>query len=187
MYNPEECAAYLEAAWDGVLPETGFRFQVAFNTGNTSRQTIAEIWQAELGAINELYQVETIGLPWPTFLRSFRVSQLPIAVSGWNEDIHDPHNWIQPYTFGTFGGRQGLPEDIIAKYQELAGAAAAESDPAVREQMYFDIQQQYYDDAISVILSAQTGARYEQRWVNGWVNNAALPGTYYYPMSLTGE
>ena len=187
QYNPEECAAYLEAAWDGALPETGFRFQIAFNTGNTGRQTIAEIWQAELGAINELYQIETIGLPWPTFLRSFRVSQLPIAVSGWVEDIHDPHNWIQPYTFGTFGGRQGLPEDIIAKYQELAGAAAAESDPAVREQMYFDIQQQYYDDAITVILSAQTGARYEQRWVNGWVNNAALPGTYYYPMSLTGE
>jgi len=186
-YNPEECAAYLEQAWDGALPETGFRFQIAFNTGNTGRQTIAEIWQAELGAINELYQIETIGLPWPTFLRSFRVSQLPIAVSGWVEDIHDPHNWIQPYTFGTFGGRQGLPDDIIAKYQELAGAAAAESDPAVREQMYFDIQQQYYDDAVTVILSAQTGARYEQRWVNGWLNNAALPGTYLYPMSLTGE
>ena len=80
-YNPEECAAHLETAWGGVLPETGFRFQIAFNTGNTGRQTIAEIWQAEMGAINELYQIETIGLPWPTFLRSFRVSQLPIAVS----------------------------------------------------------------------------------------------------------
>jgi len=62
-----------------------------------------------------------------------------------------------------------------------------ESDPAVREQMYFDIQQQFYDDTITVILAQATGARYEQRWVNGWYYNAALPGTYYYGMSLTGE
>jgi peptide/nickel transport system substrate-binding protein len=186
-YDPEACAGYLAEAWGGVLPETGFRFQAAFNTGNTGRQTIGEILQAELGAINELYQVETIGLPWPTMLRQFRASQLPVVASGWVEDIHDPHNWVQPYTYGTFGGRQGLPEDIIAKYQELASAAVTESDPAVREQMYFDIQQQFYDDALSVILSQQTGARYEQMWVNNWFYNAALPGTYYYGMSLTGE
>ena len=186
-YDPEACAGYMAEAWGGVLPETGFRFQAAFNTGNTGRQTIGEILQAELGAINELYQVETIGLPWPTMLRQFRASQLPVVASGWVEDIHDPHNWVQPYTYGTFGGRQGLPEDIIAKYQELASAAVTESDPAVREQMYFDIQQQFYDDALSVILSQQTGARYEQMWVNNWFYNAALPGTYYYGMSLTGE
>jgi len=186
-YDPEACAGYLAEAWGGVLPETGFRFQAAFNTGNTGRQTIGEILQAELGAINELYQVETIGLPWPTMLRQFRASQLPVVASGWVEDIHDPHNWVQPYTYGTFGGRQGLPDDIIAKYQELASAAVTESDPAVREQMYFDIQQQFYDDALSVILSQQTGARYEQMWVNNWFYNAALPGTYYYGMSLTGE
>ena len=186
MYNPEECAAYLEQAWDGQLPETGFRFQIAFNTGNTTRQTVGEIFQSELAAINELYQVETIGLPWPTLLRSFRASQLPVAISGWVEDIHDPHNWVQPYTYGTFGGRQGLPDDIIAKYQELASAAAAETDPAVREQMYFDIQQQYYDDAVSVILAQATGARYEQMWVKGYFYNPITPGTYYYALSLDG-
>jgi len=186
-YDPEACASYLEQAWDGQLPETGFRFQIAFNTGNTTRQTIGEIYQSELAAINELYQVETIGLPWPTLLRSFRASQLPVAVSGWVEDIHDPHNWVQPYTYGTFGGRQGLPDDIIAKYQELASAAASESDPAVREQMYYDIQQQYYDDAITVILLQATGARYEQRWVNDWFYNTVAPGTYYYGMSLASE
>ncbi|HQF69934.1 MAG TPA: ABC transporter substrate-binding protein, partial [Promineifilum sp.] len=186
-YNPEECAAHFEAAWDGALPETGFRFQIAFNTGNTVRQTIGEIWQSELASINPLYRVETIGLPWPTFLNAFRASQLPVSVSGWVEDIHDPHNWIQPYTYGTFGGRQGLPTEIRDKYEALASAAVVESDPAVREQMYYDIQQQFYDDVITVILAQATGARYEQRWVNGWFYNAALPGTYYYGMTLTGE
>lgn len=183
QYNPEECAAYLEAAWDGQLPETGFRFQAAFNTGNTTRQIIGEILQGELGAINGLYQVETIGLPWPTMLRQFRASQLPVVASGWIEDIHDPHNWAQPYTYGTFGGRQGLPQDIIDKYQEMVSAAAVESDPATREQMYFDMQQAFYDDAVSVILAQSTGFRFEQRYLQGWYYRVGQFSTFRYTLS----
>ena len=188
-YDPEACAGYLAEAWDGQLPTTGFRFSIAYNAGNTARQAIAQIMQTNLGAAAEegLYNVEVVSLPWPTFLNAFQAGQLPIQISGWAEDIHDPHNWIVPYTFGTFGGRQGLPDDITAKYEELASAAAVESDPAVREQMYFDIQQQFYDDAVSVILSQGTGVRYEQRWVNGWYDNPAYPGDYYYALSLASE
>jgi len=134
-YNPEECAAYLEAAWDGALPETGFRFQIAFNTGNTTRQTIGEILQAELGAINELYQVETLGLPWPTFLAAQRASQLPVAVNGWQEDIHDPHNWVQPYLVGTYGARQNITPELMDQFRELVNAGVLASDPAEREQI----------------------------------------------------
>ena len=182
-YDPEACAGYLAEAWGGVLPETGFRFQAAFNTGNTTRQTIGEILQGEFAAINPLYQVETIGLPWPTMLRQFRASQLPVVASGWVEDIHDPHNWVQPFTYGTYGGRQGLPDDIIAKYQELAGAAATESDPAVREQMYFDIQKEFHNDVISVTLAQATGPRYEQRWLNGYYYRVGQFAPYRYAMS----
>src|SRR3972149_10991714 len=37
-YDPEQCAAEMAQAWGGVLPETGFRVQIAYNIGNTSRQ-----------------------------------------------------------------------------------------------------------------------------------------------------
>jgi peptide/nickel transport system substrate-binding protein len=186
-YNPEECAAYLEQAWDGALPETGFRLQGAYNTGNTTRQIIIEIVQEQLAAINPLYQIEAVGLPWPTMLRQFRASQLPIVASGWVEDIHDPHNWVQPFTYGTYGGRQGLPEDIIAKYQELASAAAVESDPAVREQMYFDIQEEFHNDLLSVTLAQSTGFRYEQRYVNGYYYRVGQFAPFRYTMSLASE
>jgi peptide/nickel transport system substrate-binding protein len=186
-YDPDACAAYLEEAWDGQLPETGFRFQIAFNTGNTTRQIIAEIFQAELAAINPLYQVETIGLPWPTFLRSFRVSQLPVAISGWVEDIHDPHNWVQPYTIGTFGGRMGLPEEVIAEYRDMVTAAVLAADPAEREAIYFDLQQQYYDDALSVILAQRAGPHYQQRYVNDWYYRVGQFASDKYGISLTGQ
>lgn len=185
-FDLDQCAAELEAAWDGQVAANGFRFQIAYNTGNTGRQTIAEIFQASLGSINAAYRVEAVGLPWPTLLRQFRARQLPVAVSGWVEDIHDPHNWVQPYTLGTFAGRQNLPEDLKAQFQELVNAGVLASDPAEREQYYFQLQQLYYDTVPTVILSQQTGVHYEQRWVQDWYFRVGSFGDYYYAFGLDG-
>jgi peptide/nickel transport system substrate-binding protein len=183
-YDPEQCAAELEQAWGGALPETGFRFQIAYNTGNTARQTVGEILQAELGAINPLYQVEVVGLPWPTFLRTFQASQIPVIASGWLEDIHDPHNWVQPFTVGTYAGRQRLPDEIITQFNDLVTAGVSATDPAEREAIYAELQQLHHDLAIQVTLAQALGARYEQRWVNGWYYNPVEPGTYFYALSM---
>lgn len=184
-YNPEECAAYMEAAWDGQVAETGFRFQAAFNTGNSTRQIAAEIYQAELSAINPAYLVEVVGLPWPTFLRSRNAKQLPLSVAGWIEDIHDPHNWVQPYSVGTFAGRQALPEDLKAQFQELVTAGVLAPTPAEREAIYFELQQLYYDTVPTVITFQQTGTMYMQRWVNGWYYRVGQFGTDYRTINMT--
>ncbi len=175
-YDPEQCAALLEEAHGGALPETGFRFQIAFNTGNSVRQTAAAIFQQELAAINPLYQVEIVGIPWPTFLRSFRAAQLPVAISGWQEDIHDPHNWVQPFTVGTYAGRQNMPQDLLDQFNELVTAGVLAADPAEREQIYFELQQLHHDAAPQVTLSQQTSNRYQNPFVQGWYNNPARSG-----------
>jgi peptide/nickel transport system substrate-binding protein len=189
-FDLDQCAADLEAAWGGVLPETGFRFSIAFNTGNTVRQTAAEILQANLASINENYQVEIVGLPWPTYLRAFRAVQLPVAISGWLEDIHDPHNWVQPFTYGTYGGRQNLPEDLKVQFQELASQAVQATDPAEREQLYYQIQQLFYDEAIQIVLGQETDFRFEQRWVDGFYFYVSEDADFppFYALSLnSGE
>jgi peptide/nickel transport system substrate-binding protein len=197
QYDPEGCAAELAQACDGQLPQTGFRLQATFNTGNTVRQTVGEILQNEFLAVaamhaeefgNEAleYQIEVVGLPWPTLLRSFRAIQLPIAISGWIEDIHDPHNWVQPFTVGTFAGRQNLPEDILAQFQELVNAGVAAVDPAEREAIYFELQQLHHDQAIQITLAQGTGFRYEQRWVQDWFYRVGAFGSYYYAYGLEG-
>ena len=185
-YDPELCAAELEQAWDGVLPETGFRFSVGFNTGNLGRQTAAQILQSELRKISPNYQVDIVGMPWPTFLRSFRETQLPMFTSGWREDIHDPHNWAQPFTVGVYGGRQGLPQEILDKYTEWVNAGVAASEPSEREAAYFEMQQAFYEDVISLPLSQQTGTHYEQRWVTDWFNRVGRSGDYFYAYGLEG-
>ena len=194
-YDPDKCVAEFKAAdldKDGIPagddPEgdvwtTGFRMQVAFNTGNTVRQTIAEILAGNLSSVNELFSVEIIGLPWPTFLKNQRASALPMFFSGWVEDIHDPHNWFQPYILGTYGRRQKLPDDLKAEFATLINAGVAETDPAKRAEIYTELNQKIFDNPPQIILALQTARHYEQRWVQGYYYNPISPGLYYYALS----
>ena len=185
-YDLDACAAELEQAWGGVLPDIGFRLQATFNTGNTARQTVAAILQNNLAAINAKYRIEIVGLPWPTLLAAFRAKQLPLAISGWVEDIHDPHNWVQPFTVGTFAGRQNMPADLKAQFQALVDAGVATVVPAEREAIYFQLQQLYYDQVPTITGAQVTGANYHQRWLNDYFYNPVLPGFFFYAYSLNG-
>lgn len=193
-YDPDKCAEEFKLAdvdKDGVpagedpddVWEVGFRMQAAYNTGNTTRQTIAEILGSTLIAVNEKFQIEVIGLPWPTFLRNQRDQTLPVFISGWHEDIHDPHNWYVPYLTGTYGRLQSLPADIIASFQEKINAGVAETDPAKRNEIYKTLNQEVFDLAPTIILAVATQRHYEQRWIDGWYYNPAYSESYYYAYS----
>jgi peptide/nickel transport system substrate-binding protein len=107
-----------------------------------------------------------------------------LIASGWLEDIHDPHNWVQPFTIGTYAGRQALPQDIIDQFTALVNAGVASADPAAREQIYFELQELHHDLAIQVTLAQAQGSRYEQRWVQDWYYNPIESGVYYYALDL---
>lgn len=186
-YDTAKCAEEMALAWDGKVAETGFRVQMAYNTGNVARQTACAILQSNLASVDAKYQIECIGLPWPTMLRYFRAGQLPLTASGWVEDIHDPHNWVQPFTVGTYAGRQNLPDDLKAQFQELVTAGVMAPDPAARTQIYYDLQQLFHDTAIQITLSQEAGVRYEQRWVEDWYYNPLLFAGYYYALGLKSE
>ncbi len=186
-YDPEQCGAELAQAWGGVLPEIGFRVQAAYNIGNTTRQTVAEILAENLNAVSENYVVETVGLPWPAFLQAQRDKTLPLFISGWLEDIHDPHNWVVPYLTGTYGRRQSMPEDMRAQFQELINAGIQAPTPEERQAIYNQLNDLVYENAPNILLAVATGRRYEQPYVQGWYYNPIYPDAhYYYALSKTG-
>jgi peptide/nickel transport system substrate-binding protein len=168
---------------EGDVWTTGFRFAATYNQGNTQRQSVAEILAADLAQVNEKFLVEVLGLPWPAFLQSQRDRSLPIFISGWLEDIHDPHNWYQPYIVGTYGRRQSLPEDMTGQFQDLLNQGVSEVDPAKRAEIYSQVNQLYYDDAPGILLATATARRYEQRWVKGWFYNPIYTGIIFYNLS----
>ena len=168
---------------EGDVWTSGFRFAATYNQGNTTRQSVAEILAADLAQVNEKFLVEVLGLPWPAFLQSQRDLSLPIFISGWLEDIHDPHNWYQPYLTGTYGRRQGLPDDIKSQYQDLLNQGVSETDPAKRAEIYAQVNQLEYDNPSLILLATATGRRYEQRWLQGYYYNPIYSGLYFYSFS----
>ena len=194
-YDPAKCEEEFKAAdldKDGIPagddPEgdvwtTGFRFQAVYNQGNTQRQTVAEILASDLASVNDKFVVEVLGLPWAAFLAAQRAKTLPIFISGWLEDIHDPHNWYQPYLTGTYGRRQSLPADLTEKYQELLNQGVSETDPAKRAEIYAKVNQLQYENPSLILLATPVLRRYEQRWVNGFYYNPIYSGMYWYVIS----
>ena len=188
-YDLEACRAEIEQAWDGQVAEHGFRLQAAYNIGNTARQTMAEMLQASFQDPvvdpdgTGKYLVEVIGLPWPSLLASIRASRTPIFISGWQEDIQDPHNWAVPMLTGTYASRQRLPAELRSAFQVLVNAGVAATDPAERAVIYQQLTQMDYDNAIAIRLAVATGRHYEQRWVQGYYYNPIYSGFYYYALS----
>ncbi len=87
------------ALWD-----TGFRLQVGLQHrqhrppdggrdpgGQPGRRSTRSSWS------------RSSACPGRPSWRHQRAKTLPIFVSGWLEDIHDPHNWYVPYIIGTYG------------------------------------------------------------------------------------
>jgi peptide/nickel transport system substrate-binding protein len=184
-FDSDKCKSEIEQAWNGEVAKNGFRLQIAYNTGNTERQTIAQILATDFAAIDPKYQIEILGLPWPTFLQAQRAFRLPVFVSGWLEDIHDPHNWVVPFTTatGAYSRRQSLPAGLYKQFGDLAAQGVGLTDPAARAKVYAQIQQLDYDQAIAIRGSVQTNRHYEQRWVQGYYYNPIYSQFYYYPLS----
>jgi peptide/nickel transport system substrate-binding protein len=182
-FDLDKCQEEIEMAWDGRVAENGFRLQIAYNTGNVTRQTIAQILQDSFQQIDSKYQIEVLALPWATFLSNIRASRIPVFVSGWLEDIHDPHNWAQPFTTGTYAARQRMPAEMAAVFSEMVDRGVAETDPNEREAIYWEMSEYDYENAPAIRLAVATGRHYEQRWVNGWYYNPVYPGTYFYSLS----
>ncbi|MBN1439662.1 MAG: ABC transporter substrate-binding protein [Anaerolineales bacterium] len=184
-YDPAMCEAEFKAStWkseDGKsLWDTGFRLIVGYNAGNTSRQAVAQIFRDNISAVNPKFKVESQSLEWPNYLEAYQTKKLPFFIIGWIEDIPDPHNWTFTYTAGAFGGKQGLPQELLDQFRPLVEQGATETDPAKRTAIYKDFNKLYFENAPAVIL-AQTGARrYMQRWVNGYYTNSLYSYNYYY-------
>lgn len=187
-YDTEKCKSEFQAStWKGAdgksLWDTGFRMTVAYNTGNTQRQTIAQIFQSTISAVNPNFVIEVTGIPWPTFLKNQRAKKLPLFFSGWQEDIPDTHNWVVPYITGTYGVNQHLPKELIGQFKPLIDQGVHEPDPAKRAVIYKQLNQIYFENVPTLLLAQSQGHHYEQRWVKGWYFGQLFGDQWFYALS----
>jgi len=179
-FDLEKCKAEIEQAWNGEVAKNGFRFQLAYNSGNMVRQTVAQIMQSNWQQVDPKYRIEVLALPWPAFNDAQKNKRLPLFISGWQEDIHDSHNWVQPFLVGDYAVRQNIPAELIAQFKELVSAGVAESDPQKRAEIYKKLQDMDYENVLAIRLGIPTTRWYEQRWVKGFYYNPIYPNEYYF-------
>src|SRR5579859_5869834 len=187
-YDPARCQAEFQASSlkgaDGrSLWDTGFRMSIAYNVGTITRQVADEILARDIRAVNAKFDVTVLGLPVKTFFAAVNAHKLPLLVLGWQEDIHDPNDWVVPFVTGVNGARQSLPTDLVSQLNALIDQGAQETDPAKRTAIYKQFNQAFYEAAPDILLAVQTGRFYEQRWVLGYYYNPIYSTLYYYALS----
>lgn len=180
-YDPARCAEEFQAAeikgpGGAAVWETGFRLTLAYNTGNSVRQMIAQVLQRSLSAVNEKFEIQIIDLPWTEFLQAQLAGKLPLFPVRWMMDVYDSYNWIVPYTSGTYADRQRLPELLQTQFRDLTLSAVTEVDPAKRAEKYATLNQLYYEQVPGLLLYQIDGRRYLPRYVEGFYYNPILSG-----------
>jgi peptide/nickel transport system substrate-binding protein len=180
-HDLDKCKTEFQAAWSGKVWDTGFDLQLVYNTGNDLRRIAAEIIKKNVESISPKFKVTVQNLPWASFLEVRTSGKLPILISGWLEDYHDPSNWVQPFmdpVSGSYARAQHLPKDLADKFADLIQQGVSSVDPKVREPIYKNLQSLAYENAITIFLYEPLRRRYFQDWIHGWYFNPLHPEPY---------
>jgi peptide/nickel transport system substrate-binding protein len=185
-FDLDKCKAEMAQAWNGEVAKNGFRIQAVTATGYPMFQTVLAILQADLAKVDPKYKIEIVTLPWASYLAAFRATSLPVAVSDWTEDFHDPHNWVQPFLIGTYATRQGFSDDFKNIFRSLINQALHEPDSQKRAELYYQVGKLQHENVPEVTLSQRGERWYIARWLKGYYYNP-VGDIYWYAFDLAGR
>ncbi len=192
-FDPARCAEEFKAAGfktkdDQTLWDTGFALELPYRDGDSVQQAVVDQLAKNLARVSSRFVITPVSLSTLDWLSELRAGQIPLAAIGWEEDIHDPHNWYRPYLFDTYTARFHLPDDLAQKYQELINQGVSTLDGGERAAAYSALNAALNDDAALILLPFATPPRYEPVYLKGWLNglsmNPLLPAPgYVYELS----
>ncbi len=181
-FDKEKATAAFREARGGQVWNTGFKFTVLFNTGNTARQCVAQIMKAGIESVNPKFKVDVRSQAWPQYLAAYRQKKLPLWIIGWGADYPDAENFVTPFlhSTGTYSAAQSYKKPEVDR---LIDEARKEADPAKRKAIYDKLQEIAFADVPTVWLDP-TDFKVMRTWVRGWYHNPGFLAQYYfYPMS----
>ena len=166
-YNPALALQELSQAWGGQVTAQGFRMTIAYAEGNSTRRKVAELIQSGIQALDTDFHIDLISLPWSDYLQDYRSGSMPVIISGWAADYAHPHNFVEPYLYGTFATRQRLPSDLISTYRAKSESCQQWVANSARP-CYEELQEQAYQDAIDIFLRQSTVTAFARKEVQGY-------------------
>lgn len=169
----EEC----KLAWDGQLWEKGMYMTLSYNTGNSGRQTSAEILKANLEYLNPKFKVDVRGIQWSDFLAERRAKNLPVSIVSWIPDYADPDNYVHTFYAkeGYYASDSAYSNDAI---DTLDAEARTSLDEAKRIDLYSQIGQLGYEDAPFILQPVGVPFIVTSENLQGVYRNPMLSGAF---------
>ena len=140
--------------------------------------------------MNPKFHLSVVDEPFAVELKDQVAGRLPIFMLGWQEDYHDPQDWVVPFlaSGGTYAAYQGFPKDVQSQLDPLINQAVQLSDLQARAKLYGQLQNLAYQNALDLFVVQRVGRHYMQDWVQGYYYNPAYygapdTGSYFYALS----
>lgn len=172
-FDLEKSASYMKKAWGGEVWEKGFKMIITYNTGNEMREAAAMMLAENVMSLNPKFNIEVRNVEWKDYLVKYRNFEFPLFLIGWGADYADPHNFM--YTFmhsqGVYGRYMAYKNDEVDR---LCEAGIQTIEPKKRDEIYTNLQNLWYTEAIAVPLYQQIVVRAYRDWVKGYVANPML-------------
>ena len=156
------------------LWDTGFALELPYRDGDAVQRAVLDNLAYHLAQVNASFVITPIAISARDWAGEWDAGQLPLAVFAWQEDMHDPHNWYQPYFFETYTTRFNLPKDLTAKYQALIDEGAHDLNAETRALVYAELNAALFDDALLIYLPYRLNRRYEPVYLAGWLNSLSM-------------
>jgi peptide/nickel transport system substrate-binding protein len=167
-------AAEFKTKDDLTLWDTGFGLQLPYRDGDDVQQAVVDQLARNVAQINANFVITPVAISTLDWLSELRAGQIPLAAIGWQEDIHDPHNWYRPYLLDTYTSRFNLPDDLAQKYQTLIDQGTIEYDGEARTVTYAALNAALHDDAVLILFPFASQLRYEPVYLKGWLNGLSM-------------
>jgi peptide/nickel transport system substrate-binding protein len=181
-YDLALAAGEMAQAFGGAAATNGFTLSLVYSQGNTARQIICNILKSGIESLSTSYHVNVVELSSQEYSTRQFDGSLPAFISGWQEDIAHPHNWVVPYLTGIYGSSQNFPQELADKYAAMINACISLAGDEARI-CYEGIQTTTYDDALDIFLAQPVTITYLNATVQGYYNNPAYFGPYLYALS----
>jgi peptide/nickel transport system substrate-binding protein len=156
-YNPERATSAFKRAFGGQVWNNGFVVNIYYNTGNTRRQTIAELFKANIEKLNAKFKVNVVGIAFSELLAKADEGKLSSLVGSWAADYPDTDNFLRAFYHsedGAFKGRLSYKDPEMNKLIDQA-----KSTPTVpaRVTLYKAIGRRAFEQVPGVLMPAAVG------------------------------
>ncbi|MBX3144082.1 MAG: ABC transporter substrate-binding protein [Trueperaceae bacterium] len=176
-FDLEKAEEHFRNAHGGQLWDTGFTFTISYNSGNTTRQTIAEMLKANVEELNPKFHINVRGIQWPDFLSDRNSGRLPISIVGWVPDYADSDNYLHTFyhSKGFYAGTMNFYDPLI---DSLIDAARSTVDPDERAGYYNELGHRAYEVVPTILYPGSNVFMVFRDNVQGVYYNPMLSGSY---------